>query len=104
MNDLNATKTIVFIDVGFQKSDYGMPRLFTLVTHFAARRFRFATCPGNDVPKKFLEQIMLDLKSQGWVKANGIRAGYCWQKNRTHHDGRGGRHFDGILAPIGCVS
>jgi Rrf2 family protein len=60
----------------------------------------------NDVPKRFLEQIMLDCKTQGWVSSTaGIRGGYLLAKNPAKITmGEVVRHFDGILAPIECVS
>ena len=90
-----------------KRADYALRALFTLVDHFGdtpipirelARR--------NDVPKRFLEQIMLDLKAQGWVESTaGIRGGYLLSKNPAKITmGEVVRHFDGILAPIECVS
>jgi Rrf2 family protein len=60
----------------------------------------------NDVPKRFLEHIMLDLKKQGWVKsAPGCKGGYVLaQEPEQITMGQIVRYFDGILAPIGCVS
>jgi Rrf2 family protein len=90
-----------------KKTDYALRALFTLVDHYRgvpipirelARR--------NDVPKRFLEQIMLDLKTQGWVESvAGIRGGYILARDPEKiMMGEVVRHFDGILAPIGCVS
>jgi Rrf2 family protein len=90
-----------------RKTDYALRALFTLVDHYQgvpipirelARR--------NDVPKRFLEQIMLDLKSRGWVDSvAGIRGGYMLAKKPNEITmGEIVRHFDGILAPIDCVS
>jgi Rrf2 family protein len=90
-----------------KKTDYALRALFTLVDNFGgipipirelARR--------NDVPKRFLEQIMLDCKTQGWVSSTaGIRGGYLLAKNPAKITmGEVVRHFDGILAPIECVS
>jgi Rrf2 family protein len=90
-----------------KKTDYALRALFTLVDNYGgipipirelARR--------NDVPKRFLEQIMLDLKTQGWVSSvAGIRGGYILAKSPTKITmGEVVRHFDGILAPIECVS
>lgn len=90
-----------------KKSDYALRALFTLVDHYGgvpipirelARR--------NDVPKRFLEQIMLALKTQGWVDSvPGIRGGYVLSKDPSEITmGEVLRHFDGVLAPIGCVS
>ena len=90
-----------------KKTDYALRSLFTLVEHYGnppipirelARR--------NDVPKRFLEQIMLALKSQGWVDSTaGIRGGYFLARNPAKITmGEVVRYFDGILAPIDCVS
>ena len=52
----------------------------------------------NDVPKRLLEQIMLDLKAQGWVEsAAGIHSGYVLAKDPDKITmGEVVRHFDGI--------
>jgi Rrf2 family protein len=49
---------------------------------------------------------MLDLKTQGWVSSvAGIRGGYVLAKSPEKITmGEVVRHFDGILAPIECVS
>lgn len=89
------------------KTDYALRALFTLVEHYGrgpipirelARR--------NDVPKRFLEHIMLDLKSQGWVDSiPGKNGGYILAKNPEKIKmGQVVRYFDGLLAPISCVS
>ena len=90
-----------------KRTDYALRALFTLVEHHGdgpipirelARR--------NDVPKRFLEQIMLDLKARGWVNSTaGVRGGYVLARNPAKITmGEVVRHFDGILAPITCVS
>jgi len=87
--------------------DYALRALFTLVEYEGrgpipvrelARR--------NDIPKKFLEHIMLELKEQGWVESlPGRNGGYVLAKKSTELTmGRVVRHFDGVLAPISCVS
>jgi Rrf2 family protein len=89
------------------KTDYALRALFTLVQHFGrgpipirelARR--------NEIPKRFLEQILLDMKAQGWVSSvPGKQGGYILAKTPEKVTmGQVVRHFDGILAPIGCVS
>ena len=89
------------------KSDYALRAMFTLVEFHGrgpipirelARR--------NEVPKRFLEHIMIDLKSKGWVKSTpGRDGGYELAKPPTQITmGQIVRHFDGIMAPIGCVS
>ena len=49
---------------------------------------------------------MLQLKAQGWVNSlAGIRGGYVLAKSPAKITmGEVVRHFDGILAPIDCVS
>jgi Rrf2 family protein len=49
---------------------------------------------------------MLDLKAQGWVdSAAGIRGGYVLARSPEKITmGEVVRHFDGVLAPIECVS
>jgi Rrf2 family protein len=90
-----------------KKTDYALRVLFTLVDHFGGTPIPIRELARrNDVPKRFLEQIMLDCKSRGWVDSvAGIRGGYLLAKNPTKITmGEVVRHFDGILAPIDCVS
>lgn len=60
----------------------------------------------NDIPKRFLEQIMLELKSRGWVKSiAGRDGGFVLGRDPSEITmGEVVRHFDGVLAPIACVS
>lgn len=60
----------------------------------------------NDVPKRFLEQIMLEMKERGYVDSTlGRDGGYFLAKLPSQITmGEIVRNFDGILAPIGCVS
>src|SRR3954462_12988213 len=90
-----------------KKTEYALRALMTLVDHyggFPGSIRELARC--NDVPKRFLEQIMWDLKAQGWVTSvAGIRGGYLLAKKPEKITmGEVIRHFDGILAPVGCVS
>jgi len=90
-----------------KKTDYALRALFTLVDHFGGTPIPIRELARrNDVPKRFLEQIMLQLKEQGWVKSTaGMRGGYLLAKNPSKITmGEVVRHFDGILAPIDCVS
>ncbi|MGC3960023.1 MAG: Rrf2 family transcriptional regulator [Verrucomicrobiota bacterium] len=90
-----------------KKTDYALRVLFTLVEHYGGQPIPIRELARrNDVPKKFLEQIMLDLKAQGWVDSTaGVRGGYYLSKNpNSIMMGAVVRHFDGILAPIDCVS
>lgn len=90
-----------------KKTDYALRALFTLVDHYGGQPIPIREIARrNDAPKRFLEQIMLALKSQGWVASTaGIRGGYFLARNPTKITmGEVVRHFDGILAPIDCVS
>lgn len=90
-----------------KKTDYALRVLFTLVDHFGGAPIPIRELARrNDVPKRFLEQIMLDLKAQGWVASTaGVQGGYALARNPAKITmGEIVRHFDGILAPIDCVS
>ena len=90
-----------------KKTDYALRALFTLVDHYGGLPIPIRELARrNDAPKRFLEQIMLALKSQGWVDSvAGIRGGYILSRNPNKITmGEVVRHFDGILAPIDCVS
>lgn len=90
-----------------KKTDYALRALFTLVDNFGGQPIPIRELARrNDVPKRFLEQIMLDCKAQGWVSSvAGIRGGYVLAKSPEKITmGQVVRHFDGILAPIECVS
>jgi Rrf2 family protein len=90
-----------------KRTDYALRALFTLVDHFGGAPIPIRELARrNDVPKRFLEQIMLKLKAQGWVDSMaGVRGGYVLAKNPGKITiGEVVRHFDGIIAPIDCVS
>jgi Rrf2 family protein len=90
-----------------RKSDYALRALFGLIasdgkTPVSIREL----AEKHDVPKRFLEQIMLELKSRGWVRSiPGRDGGFVLAKKPDEITmGEVVRHFDGVLAPIGCVS
>lgn len=90
-----------------KKTDYALRALFTLVEHFGSGPIPIRELSRrNDVPKKFLEQIMLGMKKRGWVDSvPGLRGGYVLARTPDRITmGEVVRHFDGILAPIACVS
>jgi Rrf2 family protein len=89
------------------KTDYALRVLFTLVEHLGSGPIPIRELARrNDVPKKFLEQIMLAMKARGWVDSvPGARGGYALARSPEKITmGEVVRHFDGILAPIACVS
>jgi Rrf2 family protein len=90
-----------------KKTDYALRALFTLVDNQGGGPIPIRELARrNDVPKKFLEQIMLALKARGWVESlPGLRGGYFLAKAPDKITmGEVVRHFDGILAPLQCVS
>ena len=92
------------------KTDYALRALFTLVEyhgHGAARPLPIRELARrNEVPKRFLEHIMLDMKARGWVKSTPGRFGGYVLARRPERISMGEvvRHFDGQLAPLACVS
>ncbi len=89
------------------RTDYALRALFTLVEHHGGKPIPIIELARrNDIPKRFLEHIMLDLKERGWVSSvAGKRGGYLLAKRpESITMGEVVRHFDGFLAPIGCVS
>ncbi len=89
------------------KTDYAMRVLFTLVEHYERGPISIRElAQANEVPKRFLEQIMLEMKSRGWVQSSmGKQGGYVLAKSPDKITaGEVIRHFDGVLAPINCVS
>ncbi len=89
------------------RTDYALRALFTLVEHYGGDPIPIIELARrNDVPKRFLEHIMLDLKEGGWVSSTaGKRGGYRLAKRPDKITmGEVVRHFDGYLAPIACVS
>lgn len=90
-----------------KKADYALRVLVTLVESRDKRPVSMTfLAQNNDVPKKFLEHIMLELKEQGWVESSIGRAGgyRLSQAPERITMGQVVRHFDGLMAPIGCVS
>jgi Rrf2 family protein len=90
-----------------KKTDYALRALFTLVEHHGGSPIPIRELARrNDAPKRFLEHIMLELKAEGWVDSvSGMRGGYILaRKPEQITMGQVIRHFDGLLAPIGCVS
>lgn len=90
-----------------RKSDYALRALFTLVAQHGRGPISIrALAERNDIPRRFLEQIMLDLKGKGWVASvPGRDGGFVLAQSAEEITlGQVVRHFDGVLAPIGCVS
>jgi Rrf2 family protein len=89
------------------KTDYALRVLMTLVDHWGTEPLSMTYLAKiNDVPKRFLEHIMLDLKERGWVESTtGRKGGYILAVAPERITmGQVVRHFDGLMAPVGCVS
>jgi Rrf2 family protein len=90
-----------------KKTDYALRALFTLVQQYSQGPISIGQLARrNDVPKRFLERIMLEMKVKGWVTSvMGKQGGYVLAKSPEEITvGQVIRHFDGVLSPIGCVS
>ncbi|MCX7408973.1 MAG: Rrf2 family transcriptional regulator [Planctomycetales bacterium] len=90
-----------------RKSDYALRALMTLVERFGQGPVSIRELAEiNDVPRRFLEHIMLEMKAKGWVNSIAGRIGGFELAKRPEEISMGQivRHFDGLLAPIGCVS
>jgi Rrf2 family protein len=90
-----------------RKSDYALRALLTLVGRFGQGPVSIRELAEiNDVPRRFLEHIMLEMKAKGWVKSIPGRIGGFELGKRPEEITMGQivRFFDGLIAPIGCVS
>jgi Rrf2 family protein len=90
-----------------RKSDYALRALFGLIASGGKAPISIRELSTrHDVPRRFLEQIMLELKSKGWVRSIAGRDGGFVLAKRPEEITLGEvvRHFDGVLAPISCVS
>ena len=90
-----------------KKSDYALRALVTLTEQLGSGPISIRKLSEqNDVPQRFLEQIMLDLKRGGWVQSvAGRDGGFLLAKSpELISMGEVVRHFDDVLAPIACVS
>jgi Rrf2 family protein len=90
-----------------RRSEYGLRALVDLVRHDADGPIALgALAQRNNLPPKFLEQIMATLKHGGIVRTTlGAHGGYGMAMDpATVSIGRVVRLLDGALAPLPCVS
>lgn len=90
-----------------RRSEYGLRALVDLVRHAGDEPIALAVlAQRNQLPAKFLEQIMSTLKHGGIVRTTlGARGGYAIAADPAEVTvGRVIRLLDGALAPLGCVS
>jgi len=88
------------------KGDYALKALLDLSIHFGKPQPIDDIAKRQDIPAKFLEQILLWLKKGGFVKSiRGKKGGYLLSrdpKNITMGDAI--RYIEGPVEPIACVS
>src|SRR5436190_13372051 len=90
-----------------RRSEYGLRALIDLVRHDDVGPISLhALAQRNNLPPKFLEQIMARLKRGGVVRTSlGSHGGYAMAQDPAEISvGRVIRLLDGALAPLGCVS
>ena len=90
-----------------RRSEYGLRALVDLVRHDGDGPVALgALAQRNNLPTKFLEQIMATLKHGGIVRTTlGAHGGYAMAADpSTVSIGRVIRLLDGALAPLPCVS
>ncbi|MDX1973525.1 MAG: Rrf2 family transcriptional regulator [Candidatus Sumerlaeia bacterium] len=90
-----------------KKTDYALRALMCLIEADGRELLSIRELSErNDIPKPFLEHILLDLKKNGWIESfPGKNGGYKLRKSAEEISiGEVVRHFDGMLAPINCVS
>jgi Rrf2 family protein len=90
-----------------RRSEYGIRALVDLVRHDDETPVALAAlAERNNLPPKFLEQIMSTLKHGGIVRTTlGARGGYAMAVDpATISLGRVIRLLDGALSPLPCVS
>lgn len=87
------------------KTDYALLALFSLVAAqdkgpVSAREL----ADRNKIPRKFLEQILRDMKEQGWIESTtGKHGGYRLARPASQISvGEVVRYFDGLLGPTLC--
>lgn len=89
------------------RGEYALRALVVLGLNYDAPVLRIQTISEQqNIPKRFLEQILNDLKSAGFVQSKrGIAGGYRLAKRPEEITlASVVRHIEGALAPVGCVS
>lgn len=90
-----------------QKAKYALRALLTLAEAPDGEAVLIADIAGRDnIPKKFLEQILLDLKHNGIVQSRrGRNGGYALLRTPEEISfGEVVRVIDGPIAPLPCLS
>lgn len=88
-----------------KKTDYALRALFAMAKAEDLVSIRELS-ENTDVPRRFLENIMLEMNRAGWVKSiSGRYGGYVLAKSSNEITlGEVIRYFEGMIAMIPCVS
>ena len=89
------------------RGEYGLRAMLVLGLNYDDRVVRIQTISSEqNIPKRFLEQILNDLKSGGLVESRrGASGGYRLAKKPEQISLAAiVRHIEGALAPVSCVS
>jgi Rrf2 family protein len=90
-----------------QRGEYALRALVVLGLHYGRGVVRIQTIAEQQrIPRRFLEQILNDLKSAGILGSRrGVAGGYQLTRPPEHISlAAVVRHVDGMLAPVSCVS
>jgi len=89
-----------------KKTDYALRALFAIAELREASISIRELSEITDVPRRFLENIMLEMNKAGWVKStSGRYGGYTLARNSNEITlGEVIRYFEGMIAMISCVS
>ncbi len=89
------------------RGEYALRALLVLGLHYSTDVVPISTVSAEqNIPKRFLEQILNDLKSAGIVESRrGVSGGYRLARRPGEITlATVVRHVEGALAPISCVS
>src|SRR6185436_14467593 len=89
------------------RGEYALRALLLLGLHYDQRVIPIQTISTQqNIPKKFLEQILNDLKSAGILESKrGVSGGYRLARRPEEISlASVVRHIEGALAPVSCVS
>ena len=90
-----------------QRGEYALRALLVLGMNHGPEVLRIKDiAQQQNIPRRFLEQILNDLKSAGFVQSRrGVAGGYRLQRSPEEISLADIiRHLEGPLAPVGCVS
>ena len=89
------------------RGEYALRAMLVLGLHYDQTVVRIqAISDQQNIPKRFLEQILNDLKSGGFVQSKrGVAGGYRLARGPEQITVASiVRHIEGALAPVSCVS